>query len=70
VVYAKADKQRQLLKKFNEATARDSIRIVGLHQLIADAYSTHMEAIATINHDLSQEDDEAEESETDEEEAA
>jgi hypothetical protein len=60
---ARSEKQRRLLKKFNEATARDSIRIVGLHQLIADAYSTHMEAIATISHDLKQDEDEADDDE-------
>lgn len=62
---AKAEKQRRLLKKVQEAGARDTIRIVGLHQLIADAYDTHIMAIQAMEHDLADdedpEDDEAEE---------
>lgn len=61
---AKAEKQRRLLKKVQEAGVRDTIRIVGLHQLIADAYDTHITAIEAMEHDLADdedpEDDEAE----------
>lgn len=55
---AKAEKQRLLLREIREGGARAPIRVVGLHQLIADAYSTHIEAIKAMSHDLSEEDGE------------
>jgi hypothetical protein len=54
---AKAEKQRLLLREIRESGARAPIRVVGLHQLIADAYSTHIEAIRAMTHDLADEED-------------
>lgn len=49
--------QRRLLSKFQDSTPKDRIKIVGIRQLIRDALTVHVEAIKTLEYELSEEEE-------------
>ena len=55
---AKAVGQRQLLEAFSRSGPRDEIRIIGLEELIKNAWDVHMEAINALERDAGDDGDE------------
>lgn len=51
---------RRLLDKFNKSTPGDTIRIVGVNQLIQQAWTVHVDAIKTLEQELEGDDAESE----------
>lgn len=48
--------QRRLLKKWQESTPQDKIKIVGVRKMIQDALTVHLDAIKTLEQELSDDD--------------
>ncbi|WP_181169492.1 ATP-binding protein [Mesorhizobium sp. B2-4-4] len=52
--------QQRLLQKLSNSTPKDKFRIIGIRQLIKDALAVHLEAINTLQQELSEDEDDEE----------
>jgi hypothetical protein len=56
----RAISQKMLLEQFRKSTPSDSIKILGLTQLIKDAMTVHLEAIKSLEQELNENEDDIE----------
>ena len=56
---ASKQSEKNLLEKFRQSGPNDEIQIIGLLELIRHAKTIHVEAIAALNRDLNDEDEES-----------